>query len=154
MRSKLRLDIYSILIVALVPAFLAIAWGLTWNHERVIAKQECGNTGEYLADVADIASLYESSGTVQNADVWLTRLDSIVPTRTARNLHDSVLSTIRYAMNATPELDTTQPGAVYEELPPFQQAIDRGRGDIVDQCPEFAALIPEAFPMFFREGNQ
>jgi hypothetical protein len=57
-------------------------------------------------------------------------------------------------MNINPELDTTQPAAIYETLAPFQQAIDNGRADIIDNCPEFATTIPEAFPMFFRQGNQ
>jgi hypothetical protein len=154
MPSKIRFDIYTILIIAIVPTFLSIAWGLTWNHDRVAAKQACQNTEEYLTEVTEISDLYVNAGTLQNADVWLTRLEAIVPPSPARDLHDSVISSIRYATNVSSELETTQPAAVYEALTPFQQAIDNGRADIIDTCPEFATMIPGAFPMFFREGSQ
>lgn len=154
MRDKLRFDIYTILMIAMVPTFLAIAWGLTWNHDRVAAKEACTNTEHYLAEVTDIVPIYTNAGTLQNADVWLTRLEEITPPSPARNLHDSVSSSISYGMNIDPELSTTEPAAIYDQLTPFQQAIDNGRQDIVAKCPDTAAMIPEAFPMFFREGNQ
>lgn len=154
MRSKIHFDIYTILIIAIVPTFLAIAWGLTWNHERVAARQACENTEEYLADVSEIASLYENAGTLQDADIWLNQLEAMSPPAPAQDLHDSVISAINYAININPDLDTTQPAAIYETLTPFQQAIDNGRADITERCPEFATMIPEAFPMFFREGAQ
>lgn len=151
MRTSFRLDIYTILIVALVPTFLAIAWGLTWNYERILANRECDYTGHYLTEVGDMASLYTDAGTLQNADTWLTRLQAINPSTPTRDLHQAVVNSMSYAMNTNPDLDTTEPGAVYDTLVPFRQTIDKGAQEVIDTCPEFERLLSYAFPMYFRE---
>ena len=153
MRNTFRFDIYTILIIAIVPTFLAIAWGLAWNDGRVEAKLACKNTGHYLTEVGDMASLYTSAGTLGNADAWLTRLQAINPSGPARDLHNSVVSAITYGMNINPDLSTTEPAAVYDQLSPFQQAIDKGSQDLVNECPEFGSLLSYAFPMFFKKEN-
>lgn len=154
MRSTRRLDIYTVLILAMVPTFLAIAWGLTWNYERITARQACERTGEYLLEVSEISDLYISAGTLGNADTWLSQLESTNPPSPARDLHDSIVSAVTYGMSTDAELDTGEPGVAYDTLVPFQTAIDNGRETLTDECPEFAAQVPEAFPMFFREGNE
>lgn len=153
MRSIIRLDIYTILIVALVPTFLAIAWGLTWNYERILDKRACDYTGHYLTEVGDMASLYTDAGTLRDADTWLTRLEAINPSSPARDLHESVVSSMSYAMTTNPDLGTTEPAAVYDTLTPFHQAIDKGAQEVIDTCPEFERLLSYAFPMYFREEN-
>ena len=151
MRQYMQWDIYTMLIVAIVPVFLAVAWGLSWNHERVSAAQACEATKTYLADVSEFASLYTEAGTVDDADQWLSRLETIQPQGHAWEIHDSALSTFEYASMSAPELDTNQPGGIYEEIAPFQSSIDDARANIVDNCPDLEPMLPDAFPMFFKE---
>lgn len=154
MLSKIRFDIYTILIVAMVPTFLVIAWGLTWNHDRIAAKHACENTDTYLTEVSAIADLYTSAGTLQNANTWYDQLEQISPPGPARDLHNSVSSAVTYSMNRNPDLQTSQPAGLYDALPPFQQPVDKGRDKIIERCPELTPLIPDAFPMFFQKGDR
>lgn len=112
MRESFRLDIYTILMIAIVPVFLFTAWGLTWNHERVAARQACENTERYLTEAADITSLFTNAGTIDDAEPWLDRLDTLGPHGYARDLHQSASRTIEYAINTRPGLETAEPGII------------------------------------------
>ena len=39
MREKFHLDVYNVIIIALIPFVLLVAWGLTWNYERNLHAQ-------------------------------------------------------------------------------------------------------------------
>ena len=153
MREKFRLDIYTILMVALVPFFLLTAWGLTWNYERVLASRACEDTTSYLKDASRFTSDFTNAGTLQNTGGWVGRMDGLQPPPIAEDLHDALVSTVTYGMNTDPNLGTTQPGVVFDELTPFQNSITEGRDKIIAECPELARAIPDAFPMFFTEEN-
>ncbi len=153
MREKFRLDIYLILIIALVPFFLLTAWGLTWNYERVLANRACEDTTSYLQDASSFVPDFKNAGTLQNAGGWVGRMDGLRPPPIAEDLHDALVSTVTYAMNTDPDLDTARPAVVFDELTPFQNSITEGRDKIIEECPELASALPDAFPMFFTEEN-
>lgn len=153
MREKFHLDIYTILIIVLIPFFLLTAWGLTWNYERVLASRACKDTTSYLGEAASFAADFTNAGTLQNAGGWVSRMESMRPSPLAENLHDAVVSTVSYAINTDPNLDTTEPAGVFDKLTPFQESITEGRDKIVVKCPELASQIPTAFPMFFTEED-
>lgn len=153
MRNRIPFDIYTILIIAIVPVFLATAWGLTWNHERVARKESCASASAFLTDASGLVSVYTNAGSIESSDVWLSQLESLTtPPGAAKDMRDNVLSSMTYAMNTDPTLKTTASGEVYDSLTPFQQSIDKVRTNLVEECPETAMLIPEAFPMFYRTG--
>jgi len=154
MRNRIPFDIYTTLIVAIVPVFLITAWGLTWNHERIAKKEGCENAVAFLTDATALAPAYADAGTLGNSDLWLSQVESITSPGAAKDVRDVVLSSITYGMGTDPELETTGTGEVYETLTPFRQSIDRARDELVEQCPDTATMIPDAFPMFFRTGAQ
>ena len=149
MRPDVRFDIYTILIIAIVPVFLATAWGLTWNHERMAAQRACEDTEHYLTEAAEVASLFTDAGTLDDADTWIDQLATISPHGHAWDLHQSATRTVEYAMNTQPNLPTDEPGIVYDQIVPFRIAIDNAQEKIVDKCPDLAMLIPDAFPLLF-----
>lgn len=154
MRNKIPLDIYSILIVAIVPVFLATAWGLTWNHERVEKQERCANANLFLEDARDLVPVYTNAGSIGTSDVWLSQIESITTPGAARELRDVILSSMSYAMSTDPDLDTTATGEVYTSLTVFHDSIDRAQAGLVEECPDTATLIADAFPMFFRTGDE
>ena len=153
MRKYRQWDIYTVLMVAIVPVFLAVAWGLTWNHERVAAAQACEDTESYLSETTEAASLFINAGTVGSTDPWLSRMETIQPQGHGWDLHDSVVGAVEYAAAVEPDLDTAEPGVVYDETPFFQDPIDEARATIVEKCPDLEAMLPEAFPMIFKEND-
>ncbi|HWV23796.1 MAG TPA: hypothetical protein VNZ58_06380, partial [Thermomicrobiales bacterium] len=130
------------------------AWGLTWNHERVEKKERCTNASVFLRDATDLLPAYINAGTIGESETWLSQISSITAPGAAKDLRDVMQSSMNYAMTTDPELETTGTGEVYDTLTPFQQSIDRARNDLVAICPETATLIPDAFPMFYRTGDQ
>lgn len=151
MGEKFHLDIYMVLITALIPVFLLNAWGLTQNHERVLANRACEDTTSYLEEASGFAPEFRSAGTLENADGWLSLMRTMRPPQLAEDLHNSIMTTVTYAMNTDPDLDTTQPAGVYVRLTPFRSSIMEARAQILEKCPELAGQIPTAFPMFFTE---
>lgn len=149
MRDKLQLDIYTMLIIAIVPVFLAVAWGLTWNYERATARQACEDTESYLADAAEAAPLFTGAGVVDDVTEWMSRLETITPKGHADDLHEAATSTVEYAMTTQGDLPTDVPAVLYEEITPFRTSIDEAYDKIAEKCPELLPMIPDAFPMFF-----
>jgi hypothetical protein len=152
--QRLRLDSYTIIIIALLPSFLLIAAGATWFYERAEARRACSDATEYLADVSDMSASFQSAGTLSNARSWLTSMESLQPPLVARELHDSTVASVTYAISVTPDLDVSAPASVYEAVTPFQDNIDAGRDELIDECPDLALQIPDAFPMFFAKDGQ
>lgn len=152
MRHRIPLDIYTILIIAIVPVFLATAGALAWNHGRVEKRELCANAATWLEDVSGFASVYTDSDVLRETTVWVSQVETTGSPGAARDLKDAVLSSMSYAMNTDPNLETTGTGEVYDALSPFQQSLDDARTGLATECPDTAPLVPEAFPMFFREG--
>jgi len=153
-RQRIRLDSYTILIIALIPSFLLIAAGATWFYERAEARRACSDAAAYLDEVADLAASFQTVDTIADTGGWINDMNTLRPPAVASALHDAALSTVTYAMTTRPDLDVSAPGVLYREITPFQDSLDTGRSDLVAACPEVETRIPAAFPMFFGNDDQ
>lgn len=151
MREKLHLDVYNVIIIALIPFVLLVAWGLTWGYERNLHARECDEAVTYLEDVADFSSLYTSAGSIDEADQWLEQMQEMSYPAPLADLHNGAVAAFTYASSTSLTVEMDQPAGLYDRLTTFKRVLDEGRDTIVRQCPEVDPLIPGAFPMYFRE---
>jgi hypothetical protein len=153
MRFKRYFDVYNVIIAALVPLMLLTAWGLTTVYERRERAQQCEDALVYLEDVADIASVFTSADSLDDAETWSEQLKEISHPAPANGLHDSALSAFSYASMVNMDVAMDEPGGLYDQLASFNDALDNGRETLVSRCPDTAPLIADAFPMYFRQEN-
>lgn len=153
MRDKLRLDVYNVIIIALIPFVLLVAWGLTWGYERNLHARQCEEAIVYLEEAAGISTLYTSAGSVENTDRWLEQMRELSAPEPLRDLHNGAIAALTWASTTDLEVDTSQPAGLYERLTSFRDVLDDGRETLADQCPDADALVPAAFPMYFREDG-
>jgi hypothetical protein len=154
MREKLHLDVYNVIIIALIPFVLLVAWGLTWGYERNLHARQCEEAVTYLHEVADFSSLYTDASSIDNADAWLDQMQEMSYPEPLGDLHNGAISAFTFASTTGLEVEMDQPAGLYDRLTTFKAVLDEGRAKIVRQCPEVDALIPGAFPMYFREAGQ
>lgn len=153
MREKLRLDVYNILIISLIPFVLLVAWGLTWGYERNLHAQQCDDSIAYLEEAAEFSSLYTEAASVDDADRWLAQMQEMSAPEPLRDLHNGAIAALTWASTTNLEVDTSQPAGLYERLTTFKGVLDEGRETLANRCPEADALVPAAFPMYFREDG-
>lgn len=153
MRERFRLDAYNVIIIALIPFVLLVAWGLTWSYDRHVHARECEDAVTYLQKVADIASEYTSAKTLDDADAWLEDMQDMSLPSPATALHNGAVAAYSYAARADLPVDPAKPGGLYDELTTFKGVLDDGRETLVDQCPATEPLILDAFPMYFRKDG-
>jgi hypothetical protein len=154
MREKFHLDVYNVIIIALIPFVLLVAWGLTWGYERNLHAQQCEDAIGYLEEVTAIAPEYVEADTLEDADDWLDSMQELGYPEPASDLHNGALSAFTYASTTDLQVDTAQPGGLYDQLTTFKEVLDDGRDTLVDQCPDTEPLIVDAFPMYFREEGE
>lgn len=154
MREKFHLDVYNVIIIALIPFVLLVAWGLTWGYERDLRAQQCEDAIAYLEEVTALAPEYLEAETLDDADGWLDDLQDMGHPAPANDLHNGAISAFTYASTAGLEVDMAEPGGLYDQLTTFKGVLDDGRDTLVDQCPETEPLIADAFPMYFREEGE
>lgn len=154
MREKLHLDIYNVIIIALIPFVLLVAWGLTWGYERNLRAEQCNDAITYLENVTELAPEYLDAESLDDADDWFEGMQELDYPEPATDLHNGAVSAFTYASTAELSVDIAQPGGLYDELTTFKSVLDDGRDTLVDQCPDTESLIADAFPMYFREEDQ
>jgi len=151
MRERFRLDVYNVLIIALIPFVLLVAWGLTWGYERNLRERHCEDSVAYLREVAGFSSLYTNADTLDDADSWLARMQEMSVPAPLNDLHNGAISALTWAATTDLAVDPAQPAGLYERLTTFKGVLDEGRTELATQCPDADALVPAAFPMYFRE---
>lgn len=154
MRDRFRLDIYTIVIIALIPAFFGIAATATWFYDRAEAERICGDVETYMQNVENITPTFAEAGTLDGTDNWLESFEALSVPWPAQDLHDAAISTITFGANTDPDLDVSEPGAVYDELTTFQDALDEGREGLLLHCEDMENQLVAAFPMFFTRTTQ
>lgn len=151
MLKSINWNIYTILMVGLVPALLLTAWGVyAWDSHRLHSLQ-CTMAEEWLEESTDIASQFEQSGTMGQTLFWASRFEDIESPNAAGNLRWGILQSTDYHAENYPELPTNEPGVLNPPNGLFERQFEEGVEDLVDHCPETEAMIPTAFPMVFRE---
>ena len=154
MRETFRFDVYNVIIIALIPFVLLVAWGLTWTYERNLHAQQCDDALTYLEEAADIAPAYTGATSLSTADDWLESMQALSYPPQANDLHNGAVSAFTYASTAGLDVDLEEPAGLYEQLTTFRNVLDDGRETLIEQCPDTAPLVAEAFPMYFREDSE
>lgn len=154
MRERFHLDVYNVIIVALIPAILLTAWGLTSAHDRNERSKRCENAIDYLEAVTDLAPLYTSARTIDDADEWLDAMEELPAPDVAQQLHTRATAAFSYASAMGMDVSADEPGDLFDQLTAFRDGLDESRTELEEQCPNTADLIPDAFPMYFREEQQ
>ncbi len=154
MLKSINWDIYTILMIALAPAMLLTAWGIhAWDSHQLHSLQ-CSMAEEWLDESADIASQFERSGTMSNTRFWSTTFEGIESPKAAGELRMGILRSADYHREHFPTLETSEPGVLNPPNGLFARQIDEGTRELVEHCPETRGMIPEAFPMVFREETE
>jgi hypothetical protein len=151
MREQFRFDVYNGIIIALIPFVLLVAWGLTWGYERNLRARQCDEAITYLEEVAEFSTLYTDAGSLDRADGWLDNVQTMSPPEPMSDLHNGAIAAITWATTTDMDVDTSEPAGLYERLTTFKDVLDEGRATLVKRCPDADALVPAAFPMYFRE---
>mgnify|MGYP001197109358 CR=1 FL=1 len=154
MREKLRFDVYNVIIIALIPFVLLVAWGLTWGYERNLHAKQCDDAITYLENVIELAPDYTEAESLDDADDWVEGMQELGYPEPATDLHNGAVSAFTWASTAELPVDPSQPAGLYDALTTFKGVLDDGRETLVDECPDTEPLIAEAFPMYFREEGQ
>lgn len=154
MREKFHLDVYNVIIIALIPFVLLVAWGLTWGYERDLRAKQCEDAIAYLEEVTAFAPEYLEAETLDDADAWLDDMQDMGYPSPATDLHNGAISAFTYASTAELQVDMAAPGGLYDQLTTFKGVLDDGRDTLVERCPDTEPLIADAFPMYFREEGE
>lgn len=153
MLKSINWDIYTIVMVALVPALLLTAWGMdAWDNHRLHSLQ-CNMAETWLEESEGIASQFEQSETVGQTLFWASRFEDFESPNAAGNLRWGILQSAEYYAENFPETPTDEPGVLNPPNGLFERQIEEGVEDLVEHCPDTEAMIPSAFPMVFREGQ-
>lgn len=153
MLRSIEWNIYTILMVALVPALLLTAWGLDAWDSRQLHLLQCSLAEEWLEESEDVASQFQQTGTVGQTQLWISSFEGIESPNAAGNLRWGILESARYHEEHHPDLSTSEPGVLNPPNGLFERQILEGVEELVVHCPETEAMIPAAFPMVFREDN-
>lgn len=154
MLKSIEWNTYTILMVALVPTMLLAAWGLdTWDS-RQLHRTQCTMAVEWLEESADISQQFQQSGTMGQTQLWSSRFEAIESPNAAGDLRRGILQSATYHEEYFPTSPTDEPGVLNPRNGLFERQIEQGVRSLVEHCPETEALIPNAFPMVFREDNE
>lgn len=149
MMRSIQWDIYTILMVALVPVILLSAWGLhTWD-ERRLHNRQCEVALEWLEESAEIAPQFVQADSMERTFLWRSNFEEINSPAHASMLRDGILRSARYNAEHRPDDATDEPGVLHPQNGLFSREIEGGKNTLTGHCPETAALIPDAFPMVF-----
>lgn len=153
MRDRFRIDVYNVIIVALVPVILLTAWGLTSAYETNQRREQCEQAFTYLDEASDLAARYTTASSLDTADDWADELEQLSHPAPAADLHNGAISAFNYALSIDLDVDVNAPGSLYDELTTFQDVLNEGRETLVSACPDTETMIADAFPMYFRNGG-
>lgn len=153
MPKSIDWNIYTILMVALVPALLLAAWGLeTWDT-RQLHQLQCTVAMEWLEESEDLAPQFVQAGSMDQTMLWISSFEEIEAPIAAGDLRWGILESARYHEQHYPDLPTDEPGVLNPPNGLFERQITDGANRLVDHCPETSDELTTAFPMIFREDN-
>lgn len=151
MLRTIQWDIYTILMVALVPALLLAAWGWdTWDSHQ-LHKRQCELAVDWLESSEVLAGQFEQAGTTGETQLWINKIEELDSPNAAGDLRWGVLQAANYSAEYFPERPTTERGVLNPKNGLLERQITDGAERLIKHCPETEALIPKAFPMVFRE---
>ncbi|MCA9832995.1 MAG: hypothetical protein KC435_03565 [Thermomicrobiales bacterium] len=144
-------DIYTIIIVALIPVILVAAWGMSWWNERELHAEQCSVALEWLQESEDLLPLYERADTMADIDPWINSIDALNSPSSAGTLRWGILQSARYFLAYYPNVRIEENGELNPADGIHSRDIIGGTEQLIDHCPEVAPLLPVAFPMIFTQ---
>lgn len=154
MLKSVQWDIYTIIMIALVPAMLLIAWGIdTWESDQ-LHKRQCEMAVDWLESSAGYADQFERSGTTGNTELWINRIEQLDSPNAAGDLRWGILQSANYHAEYFPDLPTDAPGVLNPKNGLLERQIHDGAERLIEHCPDTEDLIPAAFPMVFKEDER
>lgn len=153
MIKSIHWDIYTILMVALVPVLLLSAAGLYFYDKNKLHNLQCEMAVEWLETSEQYSAQFVSAGTMGRTELWITTFEEIESPSKAGNLRWGILQSANYNQEHRPDLSTSERGVLNPPNGLFEQQIENGVEDLVKHCPETESMIPGAFPMVFREDE-
>ncbi|MCO5224858.1 MAG: hypothetical protein M9953_05940 [Thermomicrobiales bacterium] len=153
LRTRIRWDTYTLIMVALVPVILLSAWGLTKASEHDLRSRQCAMAEEWLDESRALLPLFYRAGTVQNTTAWVSALEELSSPAAAGRLRWAVLQSTRYAAEYYPDLPTDEVAVLNPTDGLYQRNLTEGARDLINHCPEVASMLPQAFPMVFKEDE-
>lgn len=151
MLKSIQWDIYTVLMIGLVPVLLVSAWGLTqWDDIR-LHRAQCEVAESWLEENTEIASDFAQTRTLQGTGYWQTRFEAINWPSDAGQLRWGIIQSANYGREHYPSRFTSFPAVLNPEDGLFSRDISQGRKNLVERCPEVESMLPDAFPMIFQK---
>lgn len=151
MLKSIQWDIYTIIIVALVPTLLLTAWGIYAWDEHQLHTLQCTMAVDWLEESTEMAPQFVQAETMDSTQFWTSSFEQIESPNAAGNLRWGILQSTWYHREHFPDLPTDERGVLNPPNGLFARQIEEGTEDLVEHCPETEDMIPTAFPMVFRE---
>lgn len=149
MLKSIDWNIYTILMIGLVPAMLLTAWGLdTWDARR-LHRLQCEVAMEWLDESAEIVPQFTDAETMNRTSLWIANFETLNSPNAAGDLRWNILQSANYSLEHFPDLPTDEPGVLNPKNGLFARAIEEGTEELIEHCPETEDMLPAAFPMIF-----
>lgn len=153
MLRSIQWDVYTFLIIALIPFLLLSAWGLkTWDDQR-LHRVQCEMAVDWLEQSTTIAPDFARAGSASQTMFWQASFEEISSPSAAGKLRWGIIQSAEYIRKYMPRKAVNAPGVLNPPDGLFSREIIEGREELIDHCPETEALLPDAFPMVFRHED-
>lgn len=153
MLKSIQWDVYTYLIIALIPFLLLSAWGLkTWDDNR-LHRVQCELALDWLEQSTIIAPDFARAGTAGQTMFWQASFEEINSPSAAGQLRWGIIQSAEYSREYTPNKPLNVPGVLNPPDGLFSRDINDGRKNLIRHCPETEPLLPAAFPMVFRDED-
>ncbi len=155
MLKSIQWDIYTIAIIALLPAMLLVAGGITWWDDHRLHQVQCELAVDWLEQNTELSEEFEGAGTMERTSFWQRQFEEINSPSAAGQLRWGIIQSVDYQQEYFPDRETAERGVLNPANGLFSRDIVDGTEELVEHCPDTEAMLPEAFPMIYRdEGTQ
>lgn len=153
MLKSVQWDIYTILMVALVPLILLTAGGLYFWNDYSIHKTQCEMAEDWIRESGEMADQFQSYERMGQTEFWTSTFAELDHPRAAGTLRSGIIQSAEYHAKYYPDMEITERGALNPVNGRLERQIEKGTEDLIEHCPDTASLLPEAFPQIYREDS-
>jgi hypothetical protein len=154
MLKSVQWNVYTYLMVGLVPAMLLGAWGIDSWQSRRLHQTQCQVATEWLEESARLAPQFTLANTMDRTQFWRVGIEELNAPSQAGVLRRGILQSASYHARHYPDHPTSEPEVLNREDGLFSRDIEGGAAALIAHCPETEALLPTAFPMFFQGEDE
>lgn len=153
MPGWIKWDVYTVVMVAMIPAILLVAWGLEWWEDHSLHQTQCALAEQWLEDSEVLATQFEIVNQLGRTDPWITSFEELESPAKAGQLRWGILQSARYFKEYYPEMSTTEPGVLNPPDGINSRDIVNGTKELIEHCPDVESMLPKAFPMVFTKDE-